>query len=189
MTRTRKHRRLSSEVVLAELRNRAARGRSLASGANRGDWLYAAAVRLFGSWGEAVAAAGFDYEQVREVALSADEVLRRIRHAAEQGKKLRARDFTIEAAGARRHFGTWGAAVDAAGCELPSLRKWTPEKVVTQLREDQRRGLPLGSLAVIRRNEPLYGAARRCFGSWAAAIAAVAAAERKARRTHARRTR
>jgi hypothetical protein len=46
-----------ADPVVKEIRARAAQGMSLASGANRGDWLYAAAVLAFGSWGKAVGVA------------------------------------------------------------------------------------------------------------------------------------
>jgi hypothetical protein len=163
---------LSSDDVIAELRSRASQGRSLASGANRGDWLYAAAIRFFHSWGAAVETAGFAYGDVKLTALSAADVLARIRRAAEAGEPLRAGANTILAAGARRHFGSWSAAVEAAGCKLPSPFKWTADNVIERIRADRRRGLSITSSAVIERNQALYGAARRRFGSWAAALAA-----------------
>ena len=59
------------EEALVEIRRRTAAGKSLSSGANRGDWLYAAAVRLFGSWGAAIERAGFNYGDEKQAALSA----------------------------------------------------------------------------------------------------------------------
>ena len=41
---------------------RAQRGHPLNSGANRGDWLYAAALLAFASWRNAVVAAGLSYD-------------------------------------------------------------------------------------------------------------------------------
>src|SRR5262249_32240889 len=54
-----------------------------------------------------------------------------------------------------------------------SHKTWTKERVSKQIRKDIRRGLPVTSVAVIRRNQPLYGAGRREFGSWRAALKAV----------------
>ncbi|MFH0899006.1 MAG: hypothetical protein V2A73_00095 [Pseudomonadota bacterium] len=51
-------------------------GQPLNSGANRGDWLYTAAVYHYGSWGEAVKAAGFSYTKIRIRPLTAREVIR-----------------------------------------------------------------------------------------------------------------
>ncbi len=176
-----------AKAVVIEIRGRERQGLSLASGANRGDWLYAAAVRFFGSWGRAVEAAGFAYGGVKQANLAADDVLLRIRRLADAGEPLRAGEHSLESSAARRHFGSWQAAVEAAGCELPSPLKWTAHDVVEQIREDLRRGLPLGSLAVIARNQPLYGAARRRFGSWAAALAAAAPSRPCPRRGRPRR--
>ena len=67
--------------VLREIQRRAKAGRPLNSGANRGDWLYAASVRFFGSWGGAVEAAGIRYASVKRVALDREELLARIRSA------------------------------------------------------------------------------------------------------------
>src|SRR5258708_28431980 len=71
--------------VLQTIKRRARAGQALNSGANRGDWLYAAAVRFFGSWGNAVEAAGFRYASVKRAALDRDELLVRIRSAAAEG--------------------------------------------------------------------------------------------------------
>jgi hypothetical protein len=57
------------ERVVQELRRRAARGHPLNSGANRGDWLYAAAMLAFGSWERAIEASGFAYDDIKIRAL------------------------------------------------------------------------------------------------------------------------
>ena len=165
------------EAVLVEIRRRATAGRALNSGANRGDWLYAAAVRFFRSWGAAVAKAGFDYGESKAAALTADEVLDRIRRlAAIDGGTLRAGDHPIVASGARRHFGGWNAAFEAAGCRPPETLTWPNAAVVAAVRADLAAGLPVNSVAMARRNGKLYVAGRRRFGSWAAALAAAHAA-------------
>jgi hypothetical protein len=120
--------------VIAELKRRAARRRSLASGANRGDWLYAAAVLAFGSWGKAVQAAGFDYEAHRQRPAAArptlkapaphltpmEKVVARIREVALQGvPDLQRRDLNLLMA-AQREFGSWDAALKAASSRPPA---------------------------------------------------------------------
>lgn len=164
------------EAVLVEIRRRAEAGRALSSGANRGDWLYAAAVRFFGSWGAAVEQAGFDYGQSKLAALTADQVLDRIRRLAADDGAARAGDHPIVAAGAIRHFGGWNEAFDAAGCRPPERRTWTNEAVLAAVRADRAAGLPVNSVAMARRNGKLYVAGRRRFGSWAATLAAADAA-------------
>jgi hypothetical protein len=158
--------------VLDTIKHRAASGHALNSGANRGDWLYAAAVRFFGSWGNAVEAAGIRYPSVKQAALDRDELLRRIRKAAEAGPLIRG-EHRLLRSNAYRLFGSWTKAVKAAGCELPSNKEWSRERVIESIQEDIRHGLPVTSAAVIERNSPLYGAGRRSFGSWRKALKAV----------------
>lgn len=187
-----KKRQQQPEDALVEIRRRAAAGKSLSSGANRGDWLYAAAVRFFGSWGAAVAQAGFDYGAEKQAALSADDVLDRIRKlAVTEGKAPRAGDHPIVAAGARRHFGGWKAAFEAAGCAPPATLTWTKDAVIAAIREDVAKGLPVNSARTMRRNANLYLAGRRRFGNWAAALSAANAVPNKsgvATRRKARRS-
>jgi hypothetical protein len=162
-------RQLASDVV-EEIQRRAAAGRDLNSGANRGDWLYAAALRFFGSWRAALEESGFAYEGVKLTALSAERVLHEICALASAGQELRANAHPKVAHAAQRHFGGWRAAVQVAGCELPKTLQWTADDVVTQIRADFHGGLSMRSSDVIERNSPLYGAARRRFGSWVRAI-------------------
>ncbi len=171
------------EEALVEIRRRAAAGKSLSSGANRGDWLYAAALRFFGTWGAAIEQAGFNYGDEKQAALSADEVLDRIRKlAVTEGKALRAGEHPIVAAGARRHFGGWKAAFEAAGCAPPETLTWTKDAVIAAIRDDVAKGQPVNSARIMRRNANLYVAGRRRFGTWAAALIAAKAVTRGSRR-------
>src|SRR5256886_5939441 len=97
-------RRQSSQDVLVEIHRRAALGRDLNSGANRGDWLYAAAVRFFGNWRAAVEEAGFAYEAVKLRNLTAEEVLHEISALAAAGGKLHAGQHPRISYAALRHF-------------------------------------------------------------------------------------
>src|SRR5262245_8673164 len=110
----------SPEAVLDALRRRSDAGRRLSSGDNRGDWLYAAACRFFGSWKAAVESAGFYYLDMRRINLTAEDVLYDICRIAAKSESLRSSRHTSLAEGARRHFGSWKAAVEAGGCTLPS---------------------------------------------------------------------
>ena len=176
------------EEALVEIRRRAAAGKSLSSGANRGDWLYAAAVRFFGSWGAAIEQAGFNYGDEKQAALSADEILDRIRKlAVTEGKALRAGDHPIVAAGARRHFGGWKAAFEAAGCAPPETLTWTKDAVIAAIRDDVAKGLPVNSARIMRRDANLYVAGRRRFGSWAAALTAAKAVSPRSAKSGSRR--
>jgi len=161
--------------VLDELRRRAGRGQSLGSGANRGDWLYAAAVKLFGSWGAAVEAAGFAYDDIKSRPLRGEEVVREIQGLAAKGERLLATAHPHLATAAVRHFGSWRAAMDAAHCQPPPL-KWSPERVIEKINKALAARLRVNSVAVMKRDLNLYMAGRRRFGTWAAALEAAGAA-------------
>lgn len=160
-----------ADRVVTEIRARAEQGMSLASGDNRGDWLYAASVLCFGSWGKAVEAAGFDYDDVRHANHSPEWVLREIRKLAEAGDPLHPGEHKRLLSKARCRFGNWEKAVEAAGYSLAELRnRLAREKVKAQIRTDVDAGLAVTTMAVIRRNEALYGAGRRAFGNWQTAL-------------------
>jgi hypothetical protein len=160
--------------VMDEIRRRAADGRPLNSGANRGDWLYSQALAKFGSWGAAVEAAGFTYADVRTRPMTEQEVIAALAGLAKTGEPLRAGDHPRLHRGAVRHFGTWRGALRAAGCDPISGWKWTRARVLRALRAEVEAGRPMGANAMRRRDENLYMAARRSFGSWAAARDAAA---------------
>ena len=123
--------------------------------------------------------AGFNYGDEKQAALSADEVLDRIRKlAVTEGETLRAGDHPIVATGARRHFGGWKAAFEATGCAPPETLTWTKDAVIAAIRDDVAKGLPVNSARIMRRNANLYVAGRRRFGTWAAALIAAKAAPR-----------
>ena len=164
------------EMVIEELRRRAAEGRSLKSGDNRGDWLYAVAVRFFGSWSSAVEAAGFDYEDIRTKPMTADEVREQLSALADEGDPLIASDHVRLHNYACQLFGSWKGAIEASGLELPDRRKWTPEKVIEAIRKEIEEGESMGTNDMRRRDENLYMAARRRFGTWEAALAAARSA-------------
>ena len=162
-----------AERVLKEIRARAVQGRSLASGANRGDWLYAAAVLAFGSWGEAIKAAGYNYDEVRERNQSPEWVLREIKALIKAGDPLIATKNVSLWTKATRHFGSWDQAVEAAGYSLAELRaEMARQQVVNQIRADVEAGLAVTTMAVLERNRHLYSRGRRAFGNWRAALAA-----------------
>jgi hypothetical protein len=157
--------------ILCEIERRSAAGLPLNSGANRGDWLYAGAVRFFGSWGNAVEATGITYSSVKQADLNRDELVTRLRAAAEAGP-LVAGEHRLLASNARRLFGTWKKAVKAAGGNVPSKKTWSKERVVEEIEAEVRRGLPVTSVCIMKRNQPLYGAGRREFGTWRKALKA-----------------
>jgi hypothetical protein len=167
--------------VIGELRRRHALGQSLQSGANRGDWLYAAAVYAFGSWGKAIEAAGFNYAAIKQRPLTRAEVVAALRELVGAGKPVRAADHLRLRYAAARYFDTWREAIVQAGGEAESATKWTRAVVLDAIRRDLQAALPVTSNAVRRRDENLYAAGRRRFGSWDAAVSAATVA--RARRS------
>lgn len=160
------------ERVIDEIRERAQRGHPLNSGANRGDWLYAAAMLAFGSWRNAVVAAGFSYDDIKIRPFTKAEVIATLKPLVATGAPIlaTAHEGRLVAA-ARRHFGGWDEAVNAAGGDAGPW-KWTRPRVLDRIREDRARGLKVNAVAVHKRDVNLYQAGRRRFGTWAAALEA-----------------
>jgi hypothetical protein len=136
--------------------------------------LSSVAWKYFGSWGEAVKAAGLaDQIPVRRLRKrwSREDVLNTIREGHASGvklSKLRKQKLGIEN-GARRHFGQWRRAIEAAGLE-PTRRIWSRELIISEIlkRRDEGKSLSSGN----RHNINLNAAAGRHFGSWTAALQA-----------------
>jgi hypothetical protein len=169
----------SAQGVVKEIKKRARPGHPLNSGANRGDWLYASAVKYHGSWRAAVEAAGYDYEDVWRRPMSADEVTEEIGRPATAGKQLLAADHPKLSRMALRHFGPWRKALSAAGVPEAHLF-WTKQRIVDELRRRSDQGKELTTKAVLRANRSLFDAVYRHFESWGAlAMAEVRRARRR----------
>jgi len=86
-----------------------------------------AASLLFGSWDDALRAAGLDPDQIRihRKPWTPEEALREIRRKAEAGEPLNAKDvspYSLRRRG-RIFFGSWDAALAAAGLDPAKVRK------------------------------------------------------------------
>ena len=140
--------------------------------------MYQAASRIFGSWKNAVTAAGFPASRARKnsdwTPARIKKVIRSLSHRKQPlgACELKNRYGHFVAA-ARRQFGSWSRAVIAAGIDPQRMRRaptWSRERVIEQI------------LTLALRNEPLQRrlvqprafveAATRLFGSWKAAVAA-----------------
>jgi len=148
--------------------------------------IVASAERAFGSIEAGLRSAGVRDWPRRLVQPRPDkrEVIRMIRARHLAGAPMNAdavagSDNRLNGA-ARLHFGTWDAALEAAG--VPSARKIgsrrSREQVVAELLERFDRGGDLASTAVAKENPSLYHAATRRFGSYATALRAVQRARR-----------
>jgi hypothetical protein len=160
--------RWSKRTVVEGICARQQRGEALSKTWREDVHLFAAANRHFGSWTDAMRAAGF--EPIIRERWSQRRVLERLQASASRcgTRNLRHVDHNLAAA-AYRIFGSYKAALKAAGLES-SQRFWTESRVVTKIQDRYIAGAPLTAPALVERS--LAVAAKRRFGSWPAAIEA-----------------
>lgn len=141
--------------------------------------LVSAAAYHFGSYREAIEAAGIDYGEVlRRPRWTKQMIITAIKQAKRSGEDLhwsavtRRRDELGKAAFAslqQRLFGGWDRALHAAGLdadEINRYRKWDKETIVFELRARSRERQPINSGAIQRELPGLHAAAVRHFGSY-----------------------
>jgi len=167
------------ENIIRHLVEREANGLSLTVGGQGVDKsLYSSARRIFGSWRNAIQAAGIAPQQVLTwERWSPARILVMIRHLAKRDRPLSTqqmeRRYHNIVSSARRHFGSWTKAVLAAGVEPTKLQRvvpWTAERVTEAILTRALRGESLVARLVEPRS--LVEAGQRFFGDWPAAITA-----------------
>jgi hypothetical protein len=177
--------RWTRETILGEILRRYETQQDLSySGLSRDNLpLLRAAARHFGSYPLAVAAAGLDYDELRRYRnWTNDRIIARLQELASQDADLSWRhvslklDPTLAAAAVKRHhFGSWRAALEAAGLDYDAIRRyhdWDEKEVVRRIRERHSRGEPLHAKALEREDTALITAARRRFPAWHASLTA-----------------
>lgn len=184
-------RRANQAAIVTELRRRKKAGEPISIKkilpTKAGPALLQRAVRLFGSWSRALAAAGLDpFGGARSPWFTASkaEIVREIRRRNRAGESVRYGKIGRERSGqpllkrARKLFGSWNAALRAAGIEpMGGYSQWrmaSKEAIIRELRRRKRAGESLRSTAA--RGE-LHGRALRdrvtkLFGTWNAALRA-----------------
>lgn len=140
--------------------------------------LYQAASRVFGSWRNAIVAAGLPSTRARSNSeWTPARIVTVIRALARRRTRLGPQEI-IERYGqlvpaARRCFGSWSKAVYAAGVDPEKLKRtsaWTRERVIEGILV---RAIKSESLQrQIVRPRALVDAGTKLFGSWKAALAA-----------------
>jgi len=148
--------------------------------------LYGAALKYFGGWAQAVAAAGLNYSKLRKKAPMRSwskaaivaEVIRRV----EQGLSIRGYDVHCEDDGlynaAKRHFGNggWARARVLAGFDPIDPRPWViwnEQSVRDEILQLHESGVALNVGALQEsKYRYIYGAGRAVFGSWSKAVRA-----------------
>lgn len=172
----------TADTVKATILEMAERGESINREAvwKRKASLVTYAVRIFGSWGNAISACGISYDDVRLTRAWTPELVRaRLLERANQGKPLVPRSLQDDDPHlyqkAVEHFGSFKEALSVAGfcAEEVYLRQpWSRERVEALVRERHREGKPLTWSSAHRDCNRLLYAAISHFGTWRAALAA-----------------
>ncbi len=175
--------RWSSERVLSEIRAWRDRGEPLYANHVRINFqeLLAASIRYFGNWQTAVEAAGISYEQVRKYRKwSKEAIIQEIRDLHSRGVDLSFRAMALSqhnamvyAAIRTKYFGSWKAALEAAGLESEEIyryRSWEEADILGEIRRLQSEGADLSSKAMDESSNRLIATARRRFGNWGQAL-------------------
>lgn len=139
----------------------------------------------FGSWKEALVAAGLAPEEIYRYRSWDDEtILEEIRRLKSEGMDISSKTMDEMAnpliATARRRFGSWGIAVEKAGIDYASIRRrrrWTREEIIRELQQLRHQGVRMQSSDVRKAAPALFAAAckPRFFGSWSKAVEAAEA--------------
>lgn len=167
------------ERIIRHILEREADGRPLTTGGKGVDHqLYSAARRIFGSWRNAILAAGIAPERVLTwERWSPAKILAKIRSISRRRRPLTTdqveRHYHNLVSAARRHFGSWSKAVLAAGVNPTKLQRvvpWNRERVMEAILTRALRSEPLVARLVEPRS--LVEAGHRFFGGWQAAVAA-----------------
>ncbi len=169
----------SRERIIRYLLEREAKGLPMTIGGQGVDKLvYEASRRIFGSWRNAIQAAGIAPKRVltRE-RWSPARILLMVRHLARRDRPLTTdqleRRYGNLVSTARRLFGSWTKAVLAAGVEPTKLQRvvpWNQERIIEAILTRALRNEPVVARLVEPRS--LVEASHRFFGSWKAAVAA-----------------
>jgi hypothetical protein len=173
------------ESISEEIRALEARGEDLSYSSmdRRHVALFRAAIRHFDSWRGAVEAAGLSYDGIRRYkSWTQERILERICELHAAGEDLSWRHISTRvdpqlAAAATRltSYGSWRNAVEAAGLNYDSIRRykdWDEDRILAELRHRSQADEPLNAGEVCRTNTALITAARRTYGSWDKALAA-----------------
>ena len=179
----RKNLRWTSDQVLGEIRAWRDRGEALYANHVRLNYqeLLAASIRYFGSWQKAVETAGIPYDQVRKYRKWSNEaIIQEIRDLHARGVDLSFRSMALSqynsmvyAAIRPKYFGSWKAALEAAGLESEEIyryRSWEETDILEEIRRLQSEGADLSSKAMDESSNRLIATARRRFGNWGRAL-------------------
>jgi hypothetical protein len=168
------------DMILRIILEREKAGRPLMMGRDDGisTALYQAGKRVFGSWPNALSAAGVTMATTQSPdRWSPGRILGIIRSLARRRRPMRSdevkRRYGPLVAAARRCFGSWAKAVIAAGVDPARLQRsvsWSRERIIESILTRALNNEPLASRSV--RPRSLADAGVRHFGSWHKALIA-----------------
>lgn len=119
--------------------------------------LFSMAVRLFGSWGKAIKASGFDYTAVRATQpWTKAKVIAEIRWCVRKGIRLNPQDIMALrgdlVSAATYRFGSWQRAVEAAGFNYRQhLKVWSTKAWLRALNATEARAIEEQTLKFAKR--------------------------------------
>jgi hypothetical protein len=158
----------TNQRVIATIQDRYVKGLSIDRIGFGERPLAAAAKRRFGSWRQAVAAAGLEKK------LAPPKTVRRwnkatvvqavwIRHRLGLCLAKTHQDDAGFYTAAKKHFGTWSKALIAAGIQ-PTPKRWTKDRVIAEIRSWHSQHVKINKISC--QDARLYAAAVRLFGNW-----------------------
>lgn len=143
-----------------------------------GHGLIHGAVKFFGSWRNALRAAGYEPAAVgcRLVAYTKSEVIQALHAQADARRPISQASMCPGSIipATRRLFGSFRNAVRAAGLLylVKEPIRWSKAETIKAVRERHRGDQPLHCLAVLRNHVRLYNYALKFFGTWRRALVA-----------------
>jgi hypothetical protein len=162
----------TTEKVLEEIKERAKRKMSLKPKIVKKTQygLYRAAVRRYGSWKKALAAAGLEAVEGMRKVWAKGELEAELRAWVQRygilksGSLMKTNRKLFD--GVRNRYGSFQAAARALGLPYGERPRWTAEKVREVVFERIRQGRSISPDPLRREAGGLYKALRRIFGSW-----------------------
>ena len=141
--------------------------------------VYAAAERIFGSWGNAIIASGLDYSSIRKYrSWSKMRIISAIKKRYRNGEPLSSQhvqnNFKSLYMASVHHFKSWGTAVRMAGLDYDTIRmrrSMTEQQIRDEIRRLYHNGEDMAYSNMRKNHQYLlaYGMKKLGGGSWAEA--------------------
>ncbi|MBE6371645.1 MAG: hypothetical protein E7055_06180 [Lentisphaerae bacterium] len=161
--------------------------------------VYAAAERIFGSWGNAIIASGLDYNAIRKYRIwSKMRIISAIKKRYRNGEPLSSQQvqnsFKSLYMASVHHFKSWGTAIRMAGLDYDSIRmrrSMTEQQIRDEIRRLYHNGEDMAYSNMRKNHQYLlaYGMKKLGGGSWAEARRACGITENYRLRPDKRQTR